>query len=289
MTVREALDWGAGRLEAAGVPEARHDASVLLGQILGRPRLELPLHYTRRLTGDEDEAYRRLIDRRARREPLQHILGFEGFMGLEFRVDRRVLIPRPETEVLAERAMELAQTIKTRASAGGPSRPLRVADVGTGSGCLAVTLARRLPEAEVWATDSSTDALELARFNAARNGVEGRVHFLAGDLVVPLVARGLSVDLLISNPPYIPSAEIQTLQEEVRGFEPRTALDGGPDGLDAYRALISGAGRVLADPGQFGDFGGDGSRRPDEGVELSPPARAEANRSDLDDLTRQRR
>ncbi len=241
MTVREALARATAWLEERGVPEAGHDAASLLGQVLGRPRLELPLSYTRELRPAELAAYEALIERRAAREPLQYILGTQAFLDFEVKVDGRVLIPRPETELLAERAVTL----------GRASGAARVADVGTGSGCLAIAAAMALPDAHVWATDASEDALNLARENAARLGVGDRLTFLRGDFLTPLAEAGVVVDLLVSNPPYIPRGELAGLQEEVRDHEPRKALDGGADGLDAYRALAAGARSVLAPGGHI--------------------------------------
>ena len=256
MTVREALVKATVRLESRGVPNAGHDAAVLLGQVLGRPRLELPLSYSRPLTEAEMTAFDALIERRAGREPLQYILGTQVFMDFEVLVDRRVLIPRPETEVLAERAIALGRAILAGRRAGGAGERmdgngagLTVADVGTGSGCLAIAIARALAEARVTAIDSSPGALEVARLNVARLGLSGRVGLVLGDFLGPLILGGQVVDLVVSNPPYIPRADLAGLQEEVRDHEPRVALDGGPDGLDAYRVLAVEAPRVLAPGG----------------------------------------
>lgn len=258
VTVREALARATARLEERGVPEAGHDAASLLGQVLGRPRLELPLSYSRELRPAELAAYEALVERRAAREPLQYILGTQAFLDFEVKVDRRVLIPRPETEILAEKAIALGREVGAARERGlarecGLARQpgtLRVADVGTGSGCIAIAMARGLPAARVWATDASEDALTVARENAARLGVTDRVVFLRGDFLVPLTEAGTVVDLLVSNPPYIPRGELAELQEEVRGHEPRKALDGGTDGLSAYRALASGAPAVLSPGGR---------------------------------------
>ncbi|HEY3315902.1 MAG TPA: peptide chain release factor N(5)-glutamine methyltransferase [Bacillota bacterium] len=239
-TVREALAWGTERLQGAGVPNPQYDTAVILGQIFGRPRLELPLYYRSPLTRPQAADFEGLVRRRMSREPLQYVLGHEGFMGLDFSVDPRGLIPRPETEGLAERALAIV-------GAGHPQP--RIADVGTGSGCLAIVLAKTVPGARVWAIDRSEDALALARENAAHHVVADQIEFVAGDYLQPLVRRGVAVDLVVSNPPYIPSGEIPSLQEEVREFEPRSALDGGPDGLAAYRALAGQAPLVLTRPG----------------------------------------
>lgn len=174
--------------------------------------------------------------------PLPYVLGRREFFGLEFLCDKRALIPRPETEILVEAAIEKLK---------GFAAP-RIADLGTGSGCIAVSLAHALPLAQVWATDLSLDSLELARANAEKHNVAERMTFvpgIAGDWTTPL--RGLKFDAILSNPPYIARAEIETLQTQVRDFEPHGALNGGDDGLDCYRQLAAQCGQNLAPGGVF--------------------------------------
>jgi release factor glutamine methyltransferase len=186
--------------------------------------------------------WREQLNRVAWGEPLPYVLGRQEFCGLEFECDRRALIPRPETELLVEFA-------KTRLE--DYPAPL-VADLGTGSGCIAVALAHFLPQAEVWATDISESALELARSNAQKHGIEGRMHFRQGQnaaWAMPL--EELKFDAVLSNPPYIPLREIETLQLSVRRHEPHTALDGGDDGLDCYRQLAAQCRTLLNDSGFF--------------------------------------
>jgi len=183
----------------------------------------------------------KLFARRAAREPLQYLLGSQEFCGLDFLVDRSVLIPRPETELLVE------QVIQHNLRA----RPLIIADIGTGSGCIAVALARALPTAVLYATDRSPAALRIAEQNATRHGVKDRVRFVVGDLLEPLRAHRLEgkVAAVVSNPPYIPDRELFELQPEVRIFEPRLALAGGGDGLEFHRRLLSDAAEFLTPGG----------------------------------------
>jgi release factor glutamine methyltransferase len=190
---------------------------------------------------------RDLIKRRSLREPLQHIIGSTSFCGYEMRVNRDVLIPRPETELLAEAGWTFL---------GTRSSPARVLDFGTGSGCLAIALALKCPAARLTALDISAPAIELARGNATRHQVAERIEFLTGDGLAPLPLDA-TFDLIISNPPYIPTAEIATLDPEVRDFDPAGALDGGADGLRFYELLARQATRRLRPDGkimvEFGD------------------------------------
>jgi len=229
VTVLEVIQRSSEFLARKGVDSPRLQIELLLGHVLQMPRLKLYLDFGRKLTDGELETLRVLVQRRGAREPLQHILGSTSFCGLEMKVTPDVLVPRPETELLAERAWEFLREKAVTA-------PVRALDFGTGSGCLAIAMAVRAPQAEIHAVDISEEALCVARENALRHQVAERVRFNAGDGFNALAA-GLAFDLLISNPPYIPSAEIQTLEPEVRDHDPRVALDGGPDGLDYYRRL----------------------------------------------------
>lgn len=214
MILREALARGSEYLARHGVPSPRVDAEHLLGHALGLSRLQLYLEHDRPLTGAERGVARELLGRRARREPLAYILGEWGFRGLTLRVDRRVLVPRPETEVVVERCLARLQGLES---------PL-VLDVGTGSGAIALALAAEHPGARVLAVDASEDALAVARDNAAASGLAARVTFARAD-----VSQGLSpapgpFDLVVSNPPYVPEEELAGLEPEVRDWEPREAL-----------------------------------------------------------------
>ena len=242
-TITQAIAEGAARLGASGIDQERRTAGLLLCQVLRIDRTHL-------LTGSEkpiDERqyrnYLALVERRAAGEPLQYITGHQEFYGLDFIVTPDVLIPRPETEFLIERVMKLV-------SESIQDSPL-IVDVGTGSGCIAVTIAKLLPRARLIATDASSAALNIAQRNAECHGVRDRIEFLEGDLLAPLAERRLegAVDILASNPPYVNEDGRQFLQREVRDWEPREALFGGADGLDFYRRLLAEAPRLLKPAG----------------------------------------
>ncbi|HYV32351.1 MAG TPA: peptide chain release factor N(5)-glutamine methyltransferase [Candidatus Binatia bacterium] len=249
VTVLEVIQRSSDFLARKGIDSPRLQSELLVAHVLQMPRMKLYLNFERALAAAELEALRHLVKRRATREPLQHILGSVSFCGLELAVTGDVLIPRPETELLAEKAW--------RFLSGFSSEPSSVLDFGTGSGCLAIVIAVKCPLATVHAVDISQVALEVARQNAARHGVAQRVQFHAGDGLAA-VPDGRHFDLIVSNPPYIPSAEIPTLQLEVRDHEPLLALDGGPDGLEYHRRLASGAGPLLTSRGKLMLELGDG-------------------------------
>ncbi len=223
------LDWTRRYLAEKGISNARLETEWMLCSALGMDRVGLYVNYDKPLAPDELDLFRGMVARRAKREPLQYILGSQEFMGLEFEVSPAVLIPRHDTEALVEEAVKRSKGAK------------RALDIGVGSGCIAVSLAKALPDAEVFGVDISDEALEIARKNALRNGV--RVKFLRGSTFEAVDVPAF--DLIVSNPPYIPSADIAHLQPEVRDFEPATALDGGADGLDFYRSIIPEAARYL--------------------------------------------
>jgi release factor glutamine methyltransferase len=254
MTIRETLDRARARLRAAGIEPPDADAEWLLAHVLGVSRMKAVAQPSRAVSVDEAARLEALLARRERREPLQHITGTAAFCGMELEVSPDVLVPRPETELLAERAVQFLSTGHSQHP--GPELPAAL-DIGTGSGCLALWLAARVPEARVVAVDISLRALAVARRNAVRCGVAGRVEFREGDLLSP-VAAGERFDLIVSNPPYIASAEIQTLQPEVARFDPHAALDGGEDGLVFYRRLAAGAGARLRAGGRLMAEFGDG-------------------------------
>jgi release factor glutamine methyltransferase len=215
-----ALSAATDALAAIGVPDARLDAELLLAEASGRSRASLLADPAATVDAAAARRFGELVRRRLRREPLAYIVGSKGFRRIELAVDRRVLVPRPETELLVEVALE--------------RRPGRVLDVGTGSGAIALAVADELPEAAVVATDTSPGALEVARANAARLGLTERVRFEAGT-----VPAGESFDLVLANLPYVAESDWADLQPEVTEWEPREALLAGPDGLDAYRALLA--------------------------------------------------
>ncbi len=224
MTIAEALQQGTNLLRESGSPTARLDAEVLLAHVLGLRRVDLYMHPARALAPSEETAFRDLLGRRAGLEPVSYLVGRKEFFGLSIRVDRRVMIPRPETEVLVERALACVRAL-------GRER-VWIADIGTGSGCIVVALAHALPQARFYATEISPEAGEVARENFRQYGLEGRVTFLEGDLCTVLPEP---VDLLVSNPPY---TIWEHLPAGITAYEPRLALDGGPDGLAVYRRLL---------------------------------------------------
>ena len=237
MLLGEALAQTATWLRNEGVESPRLDAELLLTHVLGVNRAAILAHSDQRLTPKQLTRYRELAARRASREPLAYIVGHRDFYDLDFIVDHRVLIPRPETELLVEHALRIAGGIVPQMEA-----PLHIADVGSGSGAIAVTLACHLPGATVYALDASAGALEVVAENASRHGVADRVHCLLGDLLAPLP---LPVHLITANLPYVTSGEWQELAPEIRDHEPRAALDGGPDGLDLIGRLLATAGPHL--------------------------------------------
>jgi release factor glutamine methyltransferase len=224
-TTLKVLTWTKDFLAGKGIDNARLEAEWLLCAATGLDRVGLYLNFEKPLSDEELAGYRAMVTRRGRREPLQHILGSQEFCGMEFEVTPDVLIPRHDTETLVHEALTRIPGADT------------VLDIGTGSGCIAVSLAKRLLKAAVTAIDISGTALTVARRNAEKNGVS--IEFLQGSLCEPVAGR--SFDLIVSNPPYIASRDIELLEPEVRDFDPRGALDGGTDGLDIYRALIPSA------------------------------------------------
>jgi len=232
MSPRELLRLLAAELTSAGVPDALIDASLLLSHVTGSLPLNLRLDSWSQVSPEDEAAVRALCERRKTRTPLQYLTGVQSFLGRDFHVDERVLIPRPETELLAERAIALLREEKY---------PPKAIDLCCGSGCLAVSLALGDPRAEVHAADLSEGALAVTAQNAERLGAKVILH--QGDLWNALPA-GLAFDVIVSNPPYIPAADCLELQEEVRR-EPMMALDGGVDGYDFYRRIAAEAPRFL--------------------------------------------
>lgn len=227
-----------GLLTAAAVtlrshsPTPRLDAELLLGHVLGWSRARLLAARSEPLEAEHVAAFQGLIERRATGEPVAYLIGHREFYGLDLLVDRRVLTPRPETELLVEQALAVAAAMAHRA-------PLRIADVGTGSGAIAIALAVHLPDAQIYATDLAPEALAVAAANAARHGVAERVTLLQGDLLTPVTER---LEIIVSNPPY---TILDQIDANVRRHEPHLALDGGPDGLEIYRRLLAQAPRWL--------------------------------------------
>ena len=238
MTLHEALERGALQLGAGPHPEkARRDAEVLLLHASGRSRTDLLAHGEDEFSLAESLRYKSLLDRRAKGEPIQYITGETEFYGLPFRVTPDVLIPRPETEHLVETVVALARSFAAP----------RIVDIGAGSGAISVALAHHLPKARITTTDLSEAALAIARENVRSNGVADRICFLQGDLLAPLA--GEKFDIIVSNPPYVPARDRDSLSVEVREYEPSLALFAGEDGLDIYRRLIPAAFVALTSGG----------------------------------------
>lgn len=238
-TVLELLNWTAEHFRRAGVKNPRLNAEVLLGKVLGLERIMLYARFEEQVGQARREQFRELVRRRAAREPLQYLTGSCEFYGRQFAVGPAVMVPRQETELVVEKCLEKM-----------PGDEAWVADVCTGSGVIAVTLAAERPLARLIATDSSAEALEVAAQNARKHHVEDRVIVALGELLEPVAEHVPSerkgVEVLVSNPPYVPRARIEGLEPEVRDYEPRAAIDGGPDGLMVIRQLVAHSGPLLA-------------------------------------------
>lgn len=248
VTRRRLLETGARRLFAAGVPTARLDAEVLLAWALGADRSALHVHPERAVGEREAAAFESTLRQRCERVPLAYAVGTKEFWSLDFEVTPDVLIPRPETERIVELALDLAAGSGITRRGRSTARNFRpsICDMGTGSGCIAVALARELPCASVTAVDISPAALAVAQRNARRHGVEERIELVQGDLFASLSGR--CFDLVVSNPPYVATAEFAALEPELR-YEPAIALAGGADGLDVIRRLVAASPGYLAPGG----------------------------------------
>ena len=244
LTVGGALRRGAERLREAGVEAALRDARLLLAEASGRERVRLLAFPEHGLTADELTAYESFLGRRARREPVSRILGRREFWSLDFAVTPDTLDPRPETETLVEAVL---------ARLPRPGAGLRILDLGSGGGCILLALLSELGQARGLGIDSSAAAVEVAKANAAALGLRDRAAFRVGDWAGGLAGKWQAI---VSNPPYIVETEIEDLAPEVRAYDPRQALSGGPDGLDAYRVLFPQAAKLLAPDGLFAlEFG----------------------------------
>jgi len=229
------------RLRKAGVPEARREAGSLLAHVLGRDRSFIISQAEDLITEEDLDRFRETVEWRAQGKPLQYITGHQEFFGLDFEVTSDVLIPRPETELLVETALKFVDSDTAPA----------FCDVGTGSGCIAITLVTQIPQSRAVAVDISPAALEVAKRNAARHAVLDRVDFAVSDCFSELKAEETIFDLIVSNPPYVAERALEGLQREVRDFEPRVALQAGVDGLDVVRRLLSEAGKFLKTGGHL--------------------------------------
>jgi release factor glutamine methyltransferase len=237
MTIFEAITKTAERLSSHGIQNARLDVEVLLRHALSRDRAWLLAHLQETLDDHTLRYYERMVDRRAVREPVQYIIGKQEFWGLDMAVTPHVLIPRPETELVVESAIYAARHL---------SSPL-ILDLCTGSGCIAVSLAKEVPGSRIFAADQSEDALVVARRNGTLHGVSDRIRFLAGDLFQPLTELDIrgQVDVITANPPYVRSKDLASLQREVRDFEPEVALIAGPEGTEVHKRIIAEAPKFL--------------------------------------------
>ena len=236
-TISEQLKIATEELKKSGIENARLDAEVLLAYVLNTRRLALYVQSTKVLEEKQITRYHNLIQRRLERIPVAYLTGHKEFMGLNFAVTPDVLIPRPDTEILAQGVIEHLQSY---------NRKIKMADLGTGSGAICVSILKFVENVEVAAVDISKKALEIAEFNAAKFNVEDKITFYEGNLFEPL--EGQTFDVIVSNPPYISAKEFEQLQTEVKG-EPRIALDGGTDGLKFYRKIVEDAPKFLNDDG----------------------------------------
>jgi release factor glutamine methyltransferase len=248
-TLDEALVVATSRLNDASIDQPRRTAGLLLMHLLDVDQTHLITKTNETVPPGDYLLFLELVEQRAAGRPLEYITGRREFFGLDFRVTPDVLIPRPETEHLVEQVIKLEGE---RSAHREKADETLIADVGTGSGCIAVALAANLPHARIIATDISAAALDIARLNAAHHKVSDRIEFLAGDLLAPLSERRLErrLDIIASNPPYVPAADLEHLQREVREHEPLVALSGGADGLDLYRRLLTESAPLLK-PGGY--------------------------------------
>lgn len=240
-TIGKILKWTEEYFQKAQLDSPRLDAEVLLAHVLNQPeRIYLYVHFDQPLEQPELAAYRECIKRRVQHEPVAYITGHRDFMGLDFKVTKDTLIPRPDTEILVEAVLQ-------RLPAAGENSIL--ADIGTGTGAICLSLLNYLPKLRAMAVDISPGALAVAQENSVSLGLSQRVEFLQGDLLAPLKSKGELLNAIVSNPPYIPKADIATLASDVKAYEPMGALDGGEDGLDFYRRLLAESGDLLKDGG----------------------------------------
>lgn len=229
MNFAEALARATAEIANADIENPRLEAEILLAYALDVKRTDFITQGNRIVGSEDSEKIKEILERRVKHEPTAYIVGSQPFMSLDFFVSHSVLIPRPETELLVEEIIKILRKSKIE------SGELKVADIGTGSGCIAVSLAKYMPNVSVIGIDSSPEAIAVSINNAAHHEVDDRCRFVVGNMLEPLKEK---VDIIVSNPPYIPSAEIESLQSEVKDWEPRRALDGGADGLDCVRKLI---------------------------------------------------
>lgn len=244
-TISSLIHWASKLLQGHGIDSPSLDAEVILSHLLDCKRIDLYVHPDKPVEDTVSMRYREAIGRRSQRVPLQYITKHAEFMSLDYYVDERVLIPRPETELLVETVIKKAQTLNNESE-------IIIADIGAGSGNIAITLAKMIENARIFAIDISSDALAVARINAQRHNVLHKITFLCGDIFQPLEGYEIEakVTFIVSNPPYISSDEFTALQQEVRDFEPYVALISGQDGLQMFKRIIANANTWLK-PGGY--------------------------------------
>lgn len=265
LTILDAIRWATGYLQNSQIDQARLNAELIIGQAINMSRLDLYLKFDRPVDHQEIRALTERLDRRIAGEPLQYILGRAEFYGVTLHVDPSVLIPRPETERLVDHVKRfLAERVTDEAassalqldlfsrSSPGTASPV-IADIGVGSGAITLALAHEIPNARLYATDISEEAVTVAQNNAQALNLTGRIRFFTGSFLDPLRSGGLVglCDVIVSNPPYIRTGDIESLAVEIRDHEPLIALDGGADGLDAYRRIIAQAPEFLKPGGML--------------------------------------
>ncbi len=241
ITVLESIKLTTEYLDKKGIESPRINAELLLAKILGCKRLDLYLMFDRPLKQDETELYRSYLNRRSKNEPLQYIVGSVEFYGMEFNVNKNVLIPRQETEILVETVIESADK----------DIPLNILDIGTGSGNIAIVLAKHLPSAKITSVDCSKEAIETAKVNAEKNGMSDNIIFKLNDVINDPPPEEKYYDIIVSNPPYISSIQFETLQPELRIFEPKIALTDKADGYTFYKAITEKSKNMLRENGRI--------------------------------------
>jgi release factor glutamine methyltransferase len=231
-TIRELMKFAIQHLQARGIEEARLNTELLLAHALKLQRIQLYLNFEKPLNVEELKNFRFLLERRLKHEPVQYIIGSTNFMGLQFNVDANVLIPRPETETLIERVIELVNDFTK-------NKPIKILDIGTGSGNIAISIVKYIKQADVVAVDISESAIEVAQRNAVMHNVNSRIEFYRADIYnLPERLKAIKFDIVVSNPPYIPKDEWEQLRSEIRDHEPSHALTDGKNGLSFYKQII---------------------------------------------------
>lgn len=243
-TILKVLKWTTSYFKSHDIESPRSAAEILLAHVLKLKRIELYVHYDQPLTRGELEQFKAFIKRRIQREPVAYILGTRGFWTIDVRVSKDVLIPRPETECLVEEAL-------SRLTQDRSSVVKRVLELGTGSGAIILALALQRPQNIFFASDNSMNAVQIAAENVRDHGLQGRIHFFCGDWLDPTRPDAEPFSMILSNPPYIRKDEISRLQPEIYQYEPLTALDGGPDGLDCLKRIITTAHNILTPGGNL--------------------------------------